>query len=144
MEPLKKSGAVLVRVMRTALTKTPQNFVNLSQPQLTSRFNYSSVPGVPAWGDFFQVVSDRPSILANLVLCLLQHLPPEVLVCALVASLLLLFLCLLLECHPAEKTKMHAHLLAMGDFHGVHPSPGRNVSTRDTSNAKSSWDVSSS
>ena len=142
MEPLKKSGAVLVRAMRTALTKTPQNIVNL--PQLTSRFNYSSIPGVPAWVDFFQVVSDRPSILANLVLCHLQHLPPKVLRCALVTSLLLLFLCLLLERHPAERAKTHACLLPMGGFHGVHPSPGWNVTTRDTSNAKSSWDVSSS
>ena len=77
MEPLKKSGAVLVRVMWTALMQTPQNFVNLPQFQLTFCFNYLSVPGVPAWVDFFQVVSDRPSILANLVLCHLQHLPPK-------------------------------------------------------------------
>ena len=99
--------------------------------------------------DLLPIVSNgstlkAPSILANLVLCHLQHLPPKVLRCALVASLLLLFLCLLLERHPAERAKTHACLLPMGGFHGVHPSPGWNVTTRDTSNAKSSWDVSSS
>ena len=85
--------------------QTPQNFVNLPQFQLTFCFNYLSVPGVPAWVDFFQVVSDRPSILANLVLCHFQRLPPKVPLFAFLASLPLLFLCLLLERHPAEMAK---------------------------------------
>ena len=85
--------------------QTPQNFVNLPQFQLTFCFNYLSVPGVPAWVDFFQVVSDRPSILANLVLCHLQRLPPKVPLFAFLASLPLLFLGLLLERHPAEMAK---------------------------------------
>ena len=33
VDPVRKSGAVLVRVMRTALTKTPENFIDLTQSQ---------------------------------------------------------------------------------------------------------------
>ena len=105
-----------------------------SKSQLTSHFNDSSAPGVPAWVDCFHVVSDRSSILAKLVLCHLQHLPPKVLLFSFVASSLLVFLCLLLERHPAETPKTHARLPPMGGFHRVHPSPGRDVTTQDTSN----------
>lgn len=33
-DPVEMSGAVLLRVTRSALTKTPENFVDLTQPQL--------------------------------------------------------------------------------------------------------------